>query len=105
MDSVTSPDSAIAMGKLGLLGVLDLERLWTRYEDPSPLFAEIASLPNGTSGFRRMQEIYSAAIQPELITARLAQIREAGVPVAGALSPARTQEHWKTVVDAEWTCL
>ena len=45
MDSVTSPATAIAMGKMGALGVLDLEGLWTRYEDPTPLLDEIAGLP------------------------------------------------------------
>ncbi len=35
MDSVTSPATAIAMGKMGALGVLDLEGLWTRYDDPT----------------------------------------------------------------------
>ncbi len=45
MDSVTSPATAIAMGRLGALGVLDLEGLWTRYDDPQPLLDEIAQLP------------------------------------------------------------
>ena len=44
MDSVTSPATAIAMGKMGALGVLDLEGLWTRYDDPQPLLDEIAEL-------------------------------------------------------------
>ena len=44
MDSVVSPATAIAIGKLGGLGVLNLEGLWTRYEDPEPLLAEIAGL-------------------------------------------------------------
>ena len=34
MDSVVSPETAIAIGKLGGLGVLNLEGLWTRYDDP-----------------------------------------------------------------------
>ena len=42
MDSVVSPATAITIGKLGGLGVLNLEGLWTRYEDPAPLLAEIA---------------------------------------------------------------
>ena len=74
MDSVVSPETAIAIGKLGGLGVLDLEGLWTRYEDPSQQLSEIAklSLENAT---RRMQEIYSAPIKAELIRDRIAQIR------------------------------
>ncbi|GAA2105105.1 GuaB3 family IMP dehydrogenase-related protein [Brevibacterium salitolerans] len=99
MDSVMSPRTAIELGRLGGLGVLDLEGLWTRYEDPQPLLDEIAGL-DAASATVRMQEIYAAPIQPELITARLGEIREAGVTVAGALTPARTQEHWRTVVEA-----
>ncbi|GAA2000828.1 GuaB3 family IMP dehydrogenase-related protein [Brevibacterium samyangense] len=99
MDSVMSPETAIAFGKLGGLGVLDLEGLWTRYEDPQPYLDEIAQLP-AEQATARMQEIYAEPIKPELITARIAQIRDAGVTVAGSLTPQRTQEHWKTVVDA-----
>ncbi|GAA4392295.1 GuaB3 family IMP dehydrogenase-related protein [Nocardia zapadnayensis] len=99
MDSVASPATAIALGRLGGLGVLDLEGLWTRYEDPQPHLDEIAALP-ADRATARMQEIYSAPIRAELITARLAEIREAGVTVAGALTPQRTQEFWRTVVDA-----
>ncbi|SMX64426.1 IMP dehydrogenase [Brevibacterium iodinum ATCC 49514] len=99
MDSAMSPETVIALGKFGGLGVLDLEGLWTRYEDPTPQLAEIAQLPSEMAT-ARMQELYSAPIEAELITARLEQIREAGVTVAGALTPQRTQEFYKTVVDA-----
>ena len=99
MDSVMSPATAIAFGKFGGLGVLDLDGLWTRYEDPTSLLEEIASLaPGDATG--RMQEIYSAPIQAELITARLKEIRAAGVTVAGSLSPQRTQEFASAVVAA-----
>nr|WP_276581896.1 GuaB3 family IMP dehydrogenase-related protein [Cellulomonas sp. RIT-PI-Y] len=99
MDSVMSPATAVALGRAGGLGVLDLEGLWTRYEDPEPLLAEIVGL-DPAAATARMQEIYAAPIDPELIRLRLGQIREAGVTVAGALSPQRTQEFWKVVVDA-----
>lgn len=99
MDSVVSPTTAIMMGRLGGLGVLDLEGLWTRYEDPEPALAEVRSLP-GDRATARMQELYSEPIKPELVTQRLAEIRAAGVTVAGALSPQRTQELYETVVAA-----
>ena len=99
MDSVVSPETAIAIGKLGGLGVLDLEGLWTRYEDPTQQFNEIAKL-SPEQATARMQQIYSEPIKPELIRDRLAQIRAAGVTVAGALSPQRTAEFHKTVVAA-----
>ena len=99
MDSVMSPRTAIQLGQLGGLGVLDLEGLWTRYEDPTSLLAEIASLP-AEATTARMQEIYREPIKAELIAARLGEIREAGVTVAGALSPHRTQELYETVLKA-----
>ncbi|MDJ0324134.1 GuaB3 family IMP dehydrogenase-related protein [Cryobacterium sp. PH31-AA6] len=99
MDSVVSPNTAIMMGQLGGVGVLDLEGLWTRYDDPEPLLAEIRELP-ANRATARMQEMYAEPIKPSLVTERLAQIRAAGVTVAGALSPQRTQELYETVVAA-----
>ena len=99
MDSVMSPDTAIALGRYGGLGVLNLEGLWTRYDDPSDLLAEIAEL-DGPTAVGRMQQMYAEPVKAELISARLRQMRDAGVTVAGALSPQRTKEFAKTVVDA-----
>ena len=99
MDSVMSPATAVALGRLGGIGVLDLEGLWTRYVDPAPFYDEIARLDEDAA-ITRMKEIYAEPIKPELITARLQEIRASGVTVAGSLSPQRTQEHWRTVVSA-----
>src|SRR5690606_29526343 len=99
MDSVMSPATAVALGNHGGLGVLGVEGLWTRYDDPTALLEEIAAL-EPVEATRRMQEIYAEPIKPELITQRLKEIRAAGVTVAGALSPQRTQEFYRTVVDA-----
>jgi IMP dehydrogenase len=99
MDSVMSPDTAVALGRFGGLGVLDLEGLWTRYDDPTDMLEEVARLEDGAA-IRRMQAMYCEPVKPELITARLQQMRAAGVTVAGSLSPQRTREFAKTVVDA-----
>jgi IMP dehydrogenase len=99
MDSVVSPETAIAIGKLGGLGVLNLEGLWTRYENPKIQLGEISSIP-ADQATRRMQELYKAPIRAELIKERIAEIRAAGVTVAGALSPQRTAEFHKAVIDA-----
>jgi IMP dehydrogenase len=79
--------------------VLDLEGIWTRYENPETLLEEISSLPVDKAT-ARMQAIYAEPIKPELIGVRLAEIRAAGVTVAAALSPQRTQELYQTVVAA-----
>lgn len=100
MDSVMSPATAIALGKLGGLGVLNLEGLWTRYEDPQPQLDEIARLGDDVAAIKRMRELYSVPIKPELIRDRLGEIRDAGVTVAGALSPHHTAEFSQTVTEA-----
>ncbi len=92
MDSVMSPSTAIEMGRLGGLGVLNLEGLWTRYEDPQPAYELLTQDCDQVTATKRLQEIYAEPVRPELIRDRLAELRQADVPVAGSLSPARTQE-------------
>ena len=99
MDSVVSPKTAIAIGELGGLAVLDLEGLWTRYEDPEPLLAEVAELDDATAT-RRLQEIYAEPIKEELIGRRIEEIRRAGVVTAARLSPQRTAQYHKAVIEA-----
>jgi len=91
MDGVVSPATAIEMGRLGGLGVLNLEGLWTRYEDPESLFEEISKLDNDKAT-ARMQQIYSEPIKPELINARINELKEAGVTACGSLTPQRTAQ-------------
>ncbi|MEL4505131.1 GuaB3 family IMP dehydrogenase-related protein [Luteococcus sp. H138] len=100
MDSVMSPETVIQMGKLGGLGVLNLEGLWTRYDDPAPLFEELAGIEDRYQATRFMQQVYAEPIKAELITERMKQIRDAGVPVAGSLSPQNTREFASVVEQA-----
>ncbi len=99
MDGVVSPDTAVALGRLGGVGVLDLEGVWTRYDDPEALLLEIAELPAETA-VDRMREIYGEPIKADLITARVKQIRDSGVTVAASLTPQRTVQFAQTVIDA-----
>src|SRR5690606_32011057 len=64
MDSVMSPETAIEMGKLGGLGVLNLEGLWTRHDDPEPYLAEISQITDEVTAVKRMRELYSAPVRP-----------------------------------------
>jgi IMP dehydrogenase len=99
MDSVVSPEVAINYGKLGGLAVLNLEGLWTRYEDPKKEFKKILDA-KPESGVQVLQQIYSAEIKPELIKERIKEIKSAGVIAAAALSPRSVSKYFKSVVDA-----
>jgi IMP dehydrogenase len=100
MDGVVNPATAIEIGRLGGVGVLNLEGVWTRYQDPEPLLEEIAHL-EVDKATARMQQIYSEPIKPELISQRIREIKDAGVVSCGSLTPQRTQQYARTLVDAE----
>jgi IMP dehydrogenase len=100
MDGVVSPATAIAIGHLGGVGVLNLGGLWTRYEDPEPLLREIADEPVETAT-ARMQEIYSEPVKPELVSLRIHEIKEAGVTACGSVTPQRAAELAHVVLRAE----
>jgi IMP dehydrogenase len=99
MDAVVSPRIAVELGRLGGLGVLNLEGLWTRYEDPDPVYAEIASLPDAEAT-KRMQEIYAEPIKPELIGRRVSEIKEGGVVTAASLTPQRVARYHSFALEA-----
>ena len=99
MDGVVSPRIAVELGRLGGLGVLNLEGLWTRYEDPDPVYAEIASLPDAEAT-KRMQEIYAEPIKPELIGRRVSEIKDAGVVAAASLTPQRVARYHQHALEA-----
>ena len=100
MDGVVSPATAIAMGELGGAGCLNLEGLWTRYDDPESVLAEIAECPP-EKATRRMQEIYQEPIKPELIVPRIREIKEAGVTSVASVTPQRVEAYAKYVLEAE----
>ena len=89
MDGVVSPATAIQIGRLGGVGVLNLEGLWTRYEDADSVLAEIAELPV-EKATRRMQELYQQPIIPGLVTERIREINDAGVVSCVSVTPQRT---------------
>jgi IMP dehydrogenase len=91
MDGVVSPATAIEVGRLGGVGVLNLEGLWTRYEDADAVLEEISTLPV-EKATQRMQELYREPVQPELITRRIRQIRDAGVISCASVTPQRTED-------------
>jgi IMP dehydrogenase len=100
MDGVVSPRTSIEIGRLGGLAVLNLEGLWTRYEDADSVLTEISELDN-EKATHRMQEIYEAPIQEELIFKRIREIKDAGVNAAASLTPQRVERFHKVALEAE----
>ncbi|MGH9194693.1 MAG: GuaB3 family IMP dehydrogenase-related protein [Acidimicrobiia bacterium] len=100
MDAVVSPQSAVDVGRLGGLAVLNLEGVQTRYDDPEAILQEISELPRERAT-ARMQEIYAEPIKEELIFKRIEQIKSQGVIAAASLTPQRVEKYSKIVLDAE----
>ena len=99
-DATMSPESAVALGRLGGLGVLNVEGLWCRYANPEKILQELAHLADPASATRRLQEVYSEPIKPELIVERVRQMREGGVTVAVRVSPQHTLALAPVILDA-----
>lgn len=99
MDGVVSPRTAIQVGKLGGLGVLNLEGIQTRYEEPEQELERIAGF-SPADATRAMQEIYREPIKEELIRERIREIKEAGVVVAASLTPQRVEKYIDVALDA-----
>jgi IMP dehydrogenase len=97
-DAIMSPQTAVALGRLGGLGVLNVEGLWCRYEDPVPILTELAGLAGTGTG--RLQEVYAEPIKPELIVERVKEMRGGGVTVAVRVSPQHTLAIAPVILDA-----
>lgn len=98
-DAVVSPQHAATLGELGGLGVLDLEGLWTRHEDPTAVLAELAELEEGPAATARLQEAYAAPIVEELVGRRVEQLKEAGI-AAGRFTPQMVERYHKIALEA-----
>jgi IMP dehydrogenase len=99
MDGVVSPQSAAAIGRLGGLAVLNLEGIWSRYEDAEEQLERIAEADPAVAT-RMMQEIYSEPVKPELIARRVEEIKAEGVVAAGSFTPQRVREHYELALEA-----
>jgi IMP dehydrogenase len=99
MDGVVSPETAGIVGRLGGLAVLNLEGIWTRYEDAEDQLGRIACLPRDVAT-REMQAIYREPIKPELIAQRIREIKQHGVVVCASLTPQRVRDHYELALDA-----
>ncbi len=99
MDGVVDVNIAAQLSQLGALGVLNLEGIQTRYDDPEPILDQIAAV--GKDEFvTLMQKLYSKPIRPELIQQRIASIKAAGGIAAVSSTPAGAAKFGKAIAEA-----
>ena len=99
MDSAVSPATAVQIGRIGGLAVLNLEGLWTRYEDPGPVYEEIASAPD-EEATRTIQKVYQEPVKADLIGRRVAEIKTGGVLAAASLTPQHVEALHRPALEA-----
>ena len=99
MDGVVSPTTAGIVGKLGGLAVLNLEGIFTRYEDADEQLERIASYPPERAT-AEMQHIYQEPVKEELVAQRVREIKEQGVVCAASLTPQRVTRYYETALEA-----
>jgi IMP dehydrogenase len=99
MDGVISPTTAAIIGKLGGLGVLNLEGVFARYEDAEEQLERIAELPKEVAT-AEMQRIYQAPLDRDLMVQRVREIKDQGVVAAASLTPQRVRDYYEDVIEA-----
>ncbi|MDV6246838.1 GuaB3 family IMP dehydrogenase-related protein [Rhodococcus opacus] len=90
-DALVSPSFAIELGKRGGLGVINGEGLWGRHADVEAKLADLVALAESDvdveAPIKKLQELHAAPLQPGLLAAAVAQVRDAGVTTAVRVSP------------------
>ena len=100
MDGVTDVRTAVTLSKLGGLGVIHLEGVQTRYDNPDEVLAEIARAP-AAKITPLLQKVYSAPIKENLIGERIQAIKKAGAVCAASVTPANTKRFAPLIAEAK----
>lgn len=99
MDGVVDPKFAIQMGKLGGLAVLNLEGIYTRYDDYDTILKNIAKA-TPEKATQLVQKLYEKPIQEKLIAKRIKEIKKAKVPCAVSAIPTKAERYGKIAEEA-----
>lgn len=99
MDAVVDPTFAIEMHKCGGLATLNLEGIWTRFDDPTPILQEVASASRDEStGI--LQSAYQHPIREDLIVKRIKEIKDGGAVASVSITPMNTKNYAPLVQEA-----
>jgi IMP dehydrogenase len=99
MDAVVDPTFAVAMHEAGGLAVLNLEGVWTRYDDPRPILQEVAAASRDEATIL-LQKAYQAPLRDDLIARRIREIKEGGATAAVSVTPMNTKKMAALVQDS-----
>ncbi len=99
MDGVVDPKFAIAMGKLGGIAVLNLEGIYTRYDDYEGILEDIAAA-TPERATELVQKLYVEPIKEKLIAKRIKQIKKAGVPCVVSSIPQKAEKYGQIAEEA-----
>ena len=102
-DALVSPEFAIELGRLGGLGVLNGEGLIGRHPDVEARIAQVIELADDadpSASIRLLQQLHAAPLDPELLGAAVARIRDAGITTAVRVSPQNAQALTPALVSA-----
>ncbi|MGB3097892.1 MAG: GuaB3 family IMP dehydrogenase-related protein, partial [Solirubrobacterales bacterium] len=99
MDGVVSPKTAALVNRLGGLGVLNLEGIWSRYEDADEQLDRLAEAPPEMAT-QLMQEIYAEPVKADLIGRRIEEIKAEGAVACGSLTPQKVNDHYEIALEA-----
>jgi IMP dehydrogenase len=91
MDGVTDVRFCTEMGRLGGLGVINLEGVQTRYENPSEVLGLVVKA-NKDEVTALIQKIYAEPVKTDLIARRIKELKDAGVLAAVSSIPQRAEE-------------
>ena len=99
MDAVVDPAFAIEMHKVGGLAVLNIEGVWSRFDDPEPILQEVAS-GNREESTAILQKAFTSPIREDLIARRIQQIKESGAIAAVSVTPRFTKNFAPVIQEA-----
>jgi IMP dehydrogenase len=93
MDAVSDVDFAIGLHRLGGLAVLNLEGLYTRFDDPAAIIDRVVGAPTADAASRILAEAYASPVRDDLVGALITRIKSAGARAAVATTPAAAWHH------------
>ncbi len=100
MDAVTDPDFAVRMSRHGGLAFINLEGLYTRYDDASPIIERVAAATSGAEAASVLAEAYAAPVRADLIRSLIARVKAQGGIAAVSTTPASAWEHAEIAAEA-----